>query len=63
MAAAVAADPSTALRIHTREELGIDPDELPSRILAGTASRLPFSLGAVAPLLPYLLGLPALAGR
>ena len=35
MAAAMSADPGTALRIHTREELGIDPDELPSPILAG----------------------------
>jgi vacuolar iron transporter family protein len=60
MAAAVSADPSTALRIHTREELGIDPDELPSPLLAGAASLLAFSLGALVPLLPYLLGLPAL---
>ena len=61
MAAAVSADPDTALRIHTREELGIDPDELPSPILAGAASLLAFSLGALVPLLPYLLGLPDLS--
>ena len=30
MAAAVSKDPGTALRVHTREELGIDPAELPS---------------------------------
>src|SRR6202042_3294779 len=30
MAAAVSADPDTALRVHTREELGVDPFELPS---------------------------------
>ena len=60
MAAAVSADPGTALRIHTREELGIDPDELPSPLLAGAASLLAFSLGALVPLMPYLLGLPAL---
>jgi VIT1/CCC1 family predicted Fe2+/Mn2+ transporter len=35
MAAAVSKDPDTALRLHTREELGVDPDELPSPILAG----------------------------
>jgi VIT1/CCC1 family predicted Fe2+/Mn2+ transporter len=29
MAAAISADPGTALRIHTREELGVDPSELP----------------------------------
>ena len=43
MAAAVSADPDTALRVHTREELGIDPDELPSPLLAGGASLLAFS--------------------
>jgi vacuolar iron transporter family protein len=61
MAAAVSSDPGTALRIHTREELGVDPDELPSPVLAGAASLLAFSLGALVPLLPYLLGLPVLA--
>ncbi len=61
MAAAVSSDPSTALRVHTREELGVDPTGLPSAILAGTASLLAFSLGALVPLLPYLAGLPALA--
>jgi len=61
MAAAVSADPHTALRIHTREELGVDPEDLPSPILAGAASLLAFSLGALVPLLPYLVGLPHLA--
>jgi VIT1/CCC1 family predicted Fe2+/Mn2+ transporter len=61
MAAAVSSDPNTALRIHTREELGIDPDELPSAVLAGVASLLAFSLGALIPLLPFLAGLPNLA--
>src|ERR1700678_333027 len=61
MAAAVSADPHTALRIHTREELGVDPEELPSPLLAGAASLFAFSLGALVPLLPYLLGLPKLA--
>jgi VIT1/CCC1 family predicted Fe2+/Mn2+ transporter len=60
MATAVSQDPSTALRVHTREELGVDPNELPSPILAGVASLLAFSLGALVPLLPYLLGLPVL---
>lgn len=61
MAAAVSADPDTALRFHTREELGVDPDELPNPVLAGAASLLAFSLGALLPLLPYLLGFPDLA--
>jgi VIT1/CCC1 family predicted Fe2+/Mn2+ transporter len=61
MAAAVSRDPGTALRVHTREELGVDPDELPSPVVAGVASLLAFSLGALVPLLPYLIGLAALA--
>src|SRR5258708_36127779 len=61
MAGAVSSDPSTALRVHTREELGVDHTELPSPILAGVASLLAFSLGALVPLLPYLVGLPYLA--
>jgi VIT1/CCC1 family predicted Fe2+/Mn2+ transporter len=61
MAAAVSADPGTALRVHTREELGVDPSDLPSPVLAGVASLAAFSLGALVPLLPYLVGLPHLA--
>ena len=61
MAAAVSKDPDTALRLHTREELGLDPAELPSPVLAGVASLFAFSLGALVPLLPYLLGWPVLA--
>jgi vacuolar iron transporter family protein len=61
MAAAVSSDPAAALRLHTREELGVDPAELPSPILAGAASLTAFSLGALVPLLPYLVGLPVLA--
>jgi hypothetical protein len=38
MAAAVSADPDTALRVHTREELGLDPFDLPSALLAGGSS-------------------------
>lgn len=56
MAAAVSRDPATALRFHTREELGVDHQDLPSPILAGVASMAAFSIGAVLPLLPYLVG-------
>jgi VIT1/CCC1 family predicted Fe2+/Mn2+ transporter len=61
MAAAVSQDPDTALRVHTREELGVDPFELPSAVLAGLSSLVAFSLGALVPLLPYLVGLSSLA--
>lgn len=56
MAAAVSRDPDTALRMHTRDELGLDPNDLPSPLLAGGASLVAFSVGALLPLLPYLLG-------
>jgi VIT1/CCC1 family predicted Fe2+/Mn2+ transporter len=61
MAAAVSADPDTALRVHAREELGVDPAELPSPVLAGASSLAAFSTGALIPLLPYLAGLNVLA--
>jgi VIT1/CCC1 family predicted Fe2+/Mn2+ transporter len=60
MAAAVSADPDTALRVHAREELGVDPTELPSPIVAGGASLLTFSCGALVPLFPYLIGVSVL---
>ncbi|MDQ2958680.1 MAG: hypothetical protein M3Y42_17180 [Actinomycetota bacterium] len=46
-AALVSADPETALRMHTREELGVDSQELPSPVVAGGASLLAFSIGAL----------------
>lgn len=56
MATAVSRNPDQALRVHTLDELGVDPEELPSPWLAGGASLIAFSLGALLPLLPYLLG-------
>jgi VIT1/CCC1 family predicted Fe2+/Mn2+ transporter len=60
MAAAVSQDPEVALRVHARDELGVDPHELPSPWLAGGASLLAFSSGALLPLLPYLFGVRTL---
>ena len=60
MAAAVSKDPEMALRFHTRDELGLDADDLPSAILAGSASLVAFSVGALLPLIPYLFGFPGL---
>jgi VIT1/CCC1 family predicted Fe2+/Mn2+ transporter len=42
--------------LTTRDELGVDHHDLPSAMLAGGASFAAFSLGALLPLLPYLLG-------
>lgn len=60
MAAAVSADPDRALRLHVHDELGVDPHELPSALVAGAASFVAFSVGALLPLLPYLIGRPVL---
>jgi VIT1/CCC1 family predicted Fe2+/Mn2+ transporter len=49
-------DPEQAWRVHAREELGVDPDDLPSPWVAAGSSFVAFALGAVLPLLPYLLG-------
>ncbi|MFI1099849.1 VIT1/CCC1 transporter family protein [Streptomyces melanogenes] len=53
-------DPEQALEIHAREELGIDPDDLPSPAVAAVSSFGSFALGAILPVLPYLLGASAL---
>ncbi|BBC37283.1 Predicted Fe2+/Mn2+ transporter, VIT1/CCC1 family [Streptomyces graminofaciens] len=53
-------DPEQALEIHAREELGIDPGDLPSPAVAAVSSFGAFALGALLPVLPYLLGAGAL---
>jgi len=49
-------DPEQALKVHAQEELGVDPSQLPSPIVAAGSSFLSFCFGAIIPLLPYLLG-------
>ncbi|MEO5877408.1 MAG: VIT1/CCC1 transporter family protein [Streptosporangiaceae bacterium] len=49
-------DPRAALEIHARDELGVVPDDLPSPVLAAGSSFAAFSVGAVLPVAPYLLG-------
>ena len=53
-------NPEEALRVHVREELGVDPDEQPSPWTAAISSFLCFSVGALVPLVTYLLGFPYL---
>jgi VIT1/CCC1 family predicted Fe2+/Mn2+ transporter len=53
---ALHADPEQALRVHAQEELGVVPDELPSPWVAAGSSFVCFSLGALVPLITYLLG-------
>jgi VIT1/CCC1 family predicted Fe2+/Mn2+ transporter len=43
-----------------REELGVDPQDLPSPVVAAAASLVTFAVGALIPLLPYLLGYDSL---
>jgi VIT1/CCC1 family predicted Fe2+/Mn2+ transporter len=56
-AAEISQHPEKALAVHSMEELGVNPEELPSPYKAGVASLLCFAVGAVVPLLPYLAGL------
>lgn len=60
-AEALMADPETALAVHAREELGLDPDELGSPQGAAASSFATFATGALVPLVPFLVtaGLPA----
>jgi VIT1/CCC1 family predicted Fe2+/Mn2+ transporter len=59
-AAEISAHPDKALAIHAFEELGVNPAELPSPLVAAGASLVSFAVGAVIPLFPYLIGADAL---
>ncbi len=61
VASQLSAQPGRALDLHIREELGVDPDELPSPFTAAGASLVTFALGALIPLIPYLAGYDSLA--
>ena len=54
-------DENHAINVHLVREIGVNPDEKPSARLAATASFAMFTLGALIPLLPYLLGYGSLA--
>lgn len=56
----VSAHPEEALAVHVREELGVDHRELPSPVTAAAASLVTFAIGALIPLLPYLIGFGSL---
>lgn len=53
-------DTELATMVHVTQELGLDPDEKPSPVVAAGSSFAMFSLGAVIPLIPYLLGYSSL---
>jgi VIT1/CCC1 family predicted Fe2+/Mn2+ transporter len=49
-------DESRAISFHLSREIGLDPADKPSARLAASASFVMFAIGAVIPLIPYLLG-------
>ena len=51
----VMADPEVALDLMAREELGLNPDDLGSPSGAAVFSFIAFSLGAILPIVPYLI--------
>jgi vacuolar iron transporter family protein len=55
-AADVMRDPDAALNVHAREEFGIDPTDLPSPWQAAALSFVCFVIGAMLPVIPWLIG-------
>jgi len=49
-------DIDNAVNVHAREELGVDPRSLASPTVAAASSFVAFAIGALVPVLPYLLG-------
>jgi VIT1/CCC1 family predicted Fe2+/Mn2+ transporter len=54
-------DPEALLRLHVVAELGLNPEDKPSPRVAAVSSFFTFAVGAVVPLLPYLLGFSMLS--
>jgi VIT1/CCC1 family predicted Fe2+/Mn2+ transporter len=54
-AAEVMRRPDEALAVHAREELGVDPGELPNPWMAAILSLVSFLVGAVAPIVPWYI--------
>jgi VIT1/CCC1 family predicted Fe2+/Mn2+ transporter len=48
--------PEVALRVHVREEMGVDPDDLPSALGAAAISLVCFLFGALLPVIPWFTG-------
>ncbi len=53
----IMSDPDVALETMAREELGLDPNSLGSPFGAAASSFVAFSIGAIVPIVPYLLEL------
>lgn len=59
-AAEIHLDSDKAVNLHLTHELGLNPNDQPSPVVAAVSSFLMFSLGAIIPLITYLLGFEAL---
>ena len=53
-------DVDNAVAVHAREEFGVDVEDLASPMLAAVSSFVAFAIGALVPVLPYLLGAESL---
>lgn len=53
-------DETRALNFHLVQELGVHPEEKPSPWVAAGSSFVMFAIGAIIPLIPYLLGYESL---
>jgi VIT1/CCC1 family predicted Fe2+/Mn2+ transporter len=53
-------DENQAVNFHMVAELGVDPRDKPSARLAAISSFVLFAIGAIIPLIPYLLGFASL---
>jgi VIT1/CCC1 family predicted Fe2+/Mn2+ transporter len=56
----VHSDREQAVRVHISQELGLDPEEHPSPVVAAGSSFVMFAIGAIVPLIPYLMGFGSL---
>lgn len=52
----VMSHPEAALEVHTREEMGVDPNDLPSPLAAAAVSLVCFLFGALLPVIPWFTG-------
>jgi VIT1/CCC1 family predicted Fe2+/Mn2+ transporter len=53
-------DEKRAVNFHLVQELGVDPSDKPSPRVVALSSFLMFAIGAIIPLIPYLLGFESL---
>jgi vacuolar iron transporter family protein len=55
LATEISSDPELALETHVREELGLDPQALGTPWIAAMSSFIAFAIGALVPVLPFLV--------